>query len=176
MVALESEDIVVDLAGKRGAAGGDVVEIWRPLKLKHPVTGKVVTDRFRIGSLKLTQVRDVLSLARVDGKLTRAAEPGDIVILRKAKLESTPTKPTLKTEKPATPDVSAVSFGAGAEPVDPDARFVSELFDRLKGTTVSQRIIAYEDYVRNNPEGRYAVVLWEEAAQLRRLLAHDSAG
>ncbi len=176
VVALESEDIVVDLAGKRGAAGGDVVEIWRPLKLKHPVTGKVVTDRFRIGSLKLTQVRDVLSLARVDGKLTRAAEPGDIVILRKAKLESTPTKPTLKTERPAAPDVPAVSFGAGAEPVDPDARFVSELFDRLKGTTVSQRIIAYEDYVRNNPEGRYAVVLWEEAAQLRRLLAHDSVG
>ena len=36
VVALENDDIVVDLAGKRGAATGDVVELWRPLKLQAP--------------------------------------------------------------------------------------------------------------------------------------------
>ncbi len=83
VVALESDDVVVDLAGQRGAATGDVVELWRPLKLKHPVTGKIISDRFRIGTLRLTQVRDALALARPEGKLARPAAAGDVVILRK---------------------------------------------------------------------------------------------
>lgn len=188
VVALESDDIVIDLAGKRGASSGDVVELWRPLKLKHPVTGKTVTDRFRIGSLKLTQVRDRLSLARADGKLARAAEPGDIVILRKVQLDDVPgpsgpsvKKLPLPEARPAKPlatarpaDASGAAEDEQRAPADPEAQQVAALFDGLKGADLTRRIISYEDYVRENPEGRYAVVLWEEAAQLRRLLAHDA--
>lgn len=183
VVALENDDIVVDLAAKRGAAGGDLVEIWRPLRLKHPVTGKVVTDRFRIGSLKLTQVQGTLSLSRADGRLARPAQVGDVVILRKAKQDPAPKKlapapklPAAAPDRPVAAPLPPSDAVPSAEPVDPEAQAVSTLFDGLKGANVTQRIIAYEDYVRKNPEGRYAVVLWEEAAQLRRLLAHDAMG
>ncbi len=179
VVALENDDIVVDLAAKRGAAGGDIVEIWRPLRLKHPVTGKVVTDRFRIGSLRLTQVQSTLSLSRADGKLARAAQVGDVVILRKVSLDPTPKKPAAVAKLPAAaagePEPPPPSDAApDAAPADPETQAVSTLFDGLRGANVTRRVIAYEDYVRKNPEGRYAVVLWEEAAQLRRLLAHDA--
>src|SRR5262245_38084780 len=83
VIGVDEGDLVIDLAGKQGAAQGDEVEIWRTLKFKHPVTGRMVTDRFLIGSLKLTQVRTDLALARPEGKLTRQAEVGDIVVLHK---------------------------------------------------------------------------------------------
>lgn len=196
VVALEKDDVIVDLAGKRGASSGDVIELWRPLKLKHPVTGKIVTDRFRFGSLKLVQVRDRLSIARPDGKPSREILPGDIVVLRKARfvepkkpkpapLPKAPEKPKPPPEKPAAPEQPGVgvlpptapSATPSPEPApaaDPDTQLVADMFDQLKGADVTKRIIAYEDYVREYPQGRYAAVLWEEAAQLRRLLAHDA--
>jgi hypothetical protein len=191
VVALEDGDIVVDVAGKRGAANGDVVEIWRPIKLKHPVTGKTVSDRFRIGSLTLTQVRDSLSLARPDGKLARVVQTGDVIILRRVRLVE--AEPAPKPRPPARalpgggalppagappPESTVAQSPADGEvaPQDPDALQVTAIFDALKGADLARRIVAYEDYVRENPEGKYAVVLWEEAAQLRRLLAHDSMG
>src|SRR5688572_9357357 len=54
--------LIVDLASERGASDGDVLELWRPLRLRHPVTGKPVVDRFSIGRVKLTQVRERLAL------------------------------------------------------------------------------------------------------------------
>jgi hypothetical protein len=191
VVALEKDDIIIDLAGKRGAAAGDVVEIWRPLKLKHPVTGKIVTDRFLFGSLKLMQVRDRLSIARAEGRPSRVIQPGDIVVLHKVRLD-TPAKPKPKPpavplkkqpeapkpepEQPAVGVVPAEGTGTTVitQAEDPDTALVADMFDQLKGADLTRRIIAYEDYVRQNPEGRYAVVLWEEAAQLRRLLANDA--
>lgn len=168
VVSLENGDVVVDLARQRGAAAGDIVELWRPLKLRHPVTKKIVTDRFRIGSLRLTQVRDALSLARAEGKLDRAVEAGDVVILRRAQLVETPPAPG-EVPKATLPPPTAPA-PEGAMPVDAEAAEVIAMFEALRNRDVATRITAYEDYVRKHPEGRFAAVLWEEAAQLRRLL------
>src|SRR5262245_15340085 len=68
VLQIDDAALIVDLAGARGASDGDVLELWRPLRLRHPVTGKPVVDRFLIGRLKLTQVRDRLALAKIEGK------------------------------------------------------------------------------------------------------------
>src|SRR5262245_20552945 len=47
VLSIDQEDIVLDLGSAKGAADGAVVEIWRPFKLRHPVTGRTLTDRFR---------------------------------------------------------------------------------------------------------------------------------
>jgi hypothetical protein len=161
VVGLDSDDIVVDLAGDRGAETGDLVEIWRPLRLKHPVTGKVITDRFKIGTLRLTQVRDKLSLARPDGKLSRTPQAGDVVLMPKA----VPVAPAAPT---------AVAPKAAEKQLDPEASEVSVLFDSLRGQSVARRVMAYEAYVRKDPNARYSAVLWEEAQHLRKLLLLES--
>src|SRR5690242_10554649 len=81
VLELDNGDIIVDVAADDGAKNGAIVELWRPLKLKHPVTGAEISDQFLIGRLRLTQVRTSLSLARPFGSLARDAEPGDIVVL-----------------------------------------------------------------------------------------------
>ena len=58
--------------------------------------------------------------------------------------------------------------------MDAEAAEVTRIFDSLSGADITTRIIRYEDYVRKHPQGRYAVVLYEEAAQLRKLLKLES--
>src|SRR6185312_4075482 len=85
VLAVQGDVLVVDLSAARGASHGASVEFWRPIKLKHPVTGKVLTDRFLIGALELVQVRPTMALAKATAPLARPAEVGDVVILAVAK-------------------------------------------------------------------------------------------
>jgi len=94
VVALDGEELVVDLGTGQGATEGAIVEIWRPLRLRHPVSGKMLEDRFRIGSLELRQVRTALSLAKPSGELTRAPQKGDVVILQRIVAPSSPSRPS----------------------------------------------------------------------------------
>ena len=193
VVAFELGDVVVDIAGDRGAANGGLLELWRPLTLKHPVTGQMVSDRFLIGRLRLTQVRGALALAHPEGKLTQPAQPGDIVVFHHPvaaaarPLVSKPSASESETQSteltpPATPnpldvvkpDGSTAEAPTSPPAIDADTAEVSALFDRLRGAGVATRVLAYEGYVKRHPHGKYAVVLYEEAAQLRRLVAFDA--
>jgi hypothetical protein len=201
VVAFELGDLVVDIASDRGATAGAVLELWRPLTLKHPVTGQMVSDRFLIGRLRLTQVRGALSLAHADGKLLEPAQPGDIVVLRRAgaapKALVTAKSAANASEPQAKPSEGSASAAPGstnpdasganateaarpsatvepAAPVDADSAEVSALFDHLRGAGVAARVLAFEGYVKRHPRGKYAAVLYEEAAQLRRLLLLES--
>jgi hypothetical protein len=181
VVALYDGDVIIDLSRAKGATEGAVVELWRPLKLRHPVTGETLTDRFRIGRLRLTQVQGTLSVARPDGKLARPAEAGDVVILRSAKPpaiaaypeEAAPaTKP--EPEPPARPAPTPATPAARA-PSDPDAENVLSILEAVRGKGVRTRILAYERHVKERPNSRYAAVLWEEAQKLRALVALEVA-
>jgi hypothetical protein len=198
VVQLSEGDIVVDLAHQRGATDGAVVELWRPLAVKHPVTGVVINDRFLIGRLKLVQVRDALSLARAEGKLARAAQAGDIVILRLPKPPAggtaktpvvapiappaaTPAAAALTNAPPATESHVNANAPSPCDEVaksacDSDSLEVSKLFDGLRGQSPRTRILAYEAFVTRRPKGRYAIVLYEEAQQLRKLVGLLSSG
>ena len=199
VLELSEGDIVVDLAHQRGASDGAFVELWRPLAVKHPVTGQVINDRFLIGRLKLVQVREALSLARADGKLARAAQAGDIVILRLPKAAPAPlAKPVVAGPGPVEPpqplpapgvapatapvpgeassSTQAPCDDSGKSACDTDALEVSKLFDGLRGQSPRTRILAYEAFVTRRPKGRYAIVLYEEAQQLRKLVGLLSSG
>ncbi len=166
VVNVETEDLVVDLGASRGAAEGDEVEIWRPLRLRHPVTGKILTDRFLIGRLRLGQVRPTLALAKPEGKLSRAPELGDVVILVKGPLPPLPAG-SMQPAAAATPGSKAMPNG---EPADEDAKLLSAIFDSLRGADIPTRIRAYDAYVNAHPQARYVRVLWEEGRALRKLL------
>lgn len=168
VLALQGEELVLDLGAGRGAFDGATVEVWRPVKLKHPVTGKVLTDRFRIGALDLIQVRGTMSLARASGTLSRPAEVGDVVVLAGRGAPVAPSGP--RPSEPAEP----AAPGAEKVPEDPDARAVTEMFEALKGADLATRIARYESYARSKPQSRFVRVLQEEAAALRELVVSRS--
>lgn len=178
VLALDNGDLVLDLGNAKGVHEGQVVELWRPLRVKHPVTGEVLADRFRIGALKLTQVQATMSLARVEGEPSRAPAPGDRVVVERIEQSDASEPPTAKPGATTSPVVrlpssaSTASSGAPAPCVitDPEASELSRLFAALGGAAPEARIAAYASYVRAHPKSRFAPVLREEAQQLHAQL------
>jgi len=177
VIAMDGPDVVLDLGTTQGLHSGDVVEIWRPIKLKHPVTGKLITDRFRTGDLSLNQVRGNLSWARPVGTLERPVAIGDIVQCARAS-EVTSDSMTPKAAVPSR-ETSSVNAAAGAQaapaaqahprkesPADADALQVAQLFESMQGRAPLDRAEQYEQFVRSR-RTRFARTLLEEAALLR---------
>jgi len=164
VVANDGGDLILDVGGAKGLKDSDVVEIWRPVQVRNPVTHALLSDRFLIGHLKLTQVRSALSLAAPDGALTRAPKVGDVVIAHRA---SAPQAPAV--EHPAatasTAATAATTAGASA-PRDPDAAELGALFDSLHGASPESRADHYERFARSHPRSRFAGPLLEEARAL----------
>jgi hypothetical protein len=160
VVSIEQADLIIDTGTLAGATQGTVVELWRPVKLRHPVTGRILVDRFRLGQLRLVQVQRTLSIARAEGELRRPAATGDVVVVPELP-KALPVEPRVQDapKAPTAPEVTQ----------DPEEHALSVLFASLKGKEPKVRVEAYEAYVYAHPKGRFVGVLWEEAQALRAL-------
>lgn len=157
LLAIDTGDLVFDI-GRNVVRSGQIVELWRPVRLKHPVTGKVVVDRFKIATVKLTDVQTAMSLGRVDQGTNRPPQTGDILVV--------PHEPDAPT-KPAAPPAAGYN-PAARQPVvitksNPDEQELSELMTSLAGTDLKQRVAAYRGFVKDHPRSPYLRVLTEEA-------------
>jgi hypothetical protein len=172
VVAIDTGELVLDVGAARGVHEGDLVELWRPLRLRHPVTGQMLVDRFRIGTLRLTQVRTALSLSVVEGALSRPPAVGDVVLLAE-RAKELPAKVTPYDNQPSPAPVPSQPSPQASGVVDPDIQALAELMSTLAGSDPSSRTQAYETFVRARPKSRFVKVLREEAAALRA--AHGTA-
>ena len=62
VVALDAEQLVLDV-GKERVKVGDTLRLYRTIEVKHPLTGKLLRDRFPNGSVRVTQAGEALSIA-----------------------------------------------------------------------------------------------------------------
>ena len=166
VIGLDGDDLILDLGAADGLAEGAVVELWRPIKIKHPVTGKVLTDRFRIGTLEIHQARKSMSLAAPSGALTRKPERGDVVLVARGAPTGSSPSPQAPTTAAGTATPPEVMFS----PEDIEARAIGVMLEQLTGADLATRIGRYEELARIRPQGKYTRTLVEEAAALRQLL------
>lgn len=179
VIALDAGDLVLDLGALRGAAEGDLVELWRPLKLRHPLTGRTLSERFRIGSLRLKQVRPAMALATPEGTPDRPPLAGDVVVLRKASKSPAGTPPKGPAPGPGTPDPGspgAPTGGPEATPQDPETEALTKMLLELQGSAPETRAERYEAFVLRWPLGKTTRVLREEAYLLRTLVKQTAQG
>ncbi len=185
VTAVDGADLYLDIGDARGATDGAEVELWRTVRTTHPVTRAVVSDRFRIGTLKLAQVRPKLSLGHVDGKPDHPPMVGDVVILHGSgeagrpalpppatpPKETKPIKGPPQNEPPTKPDAAPPPLPAHVGPAArTEADDVADLVRGLSGDGIAPRILAYERFARAHPGSPYARPLLEEAQALRQLL------
>jgi hypothetical protein len=182
IVGLEEERLIVDVGRRAGAVVGDVAELWRPLALRHPVTGQLVSDRYRTGSLRITEVLEVVSFAEVSGSLRQPARPGDIVVMHTVRAVA-PTK-AAPAEPPANPAAKSPKGDDAAKspkgdehgaPTDADAESAALLVDSLRGKALPQRIQSLEAWLSGNASSRYARAIGEELYLLRQLAAGQAS-
>jgi hypothetical protein len=166
---------VIDLGRDKGAHEGQTIELWRPMRVRHPLSGQMLADRFKIGTLRLTQVQSTLSLAKLDGESLRPPATGDVVVVPEGLRPQAPPNPTNKAtpapkidSAPApSPSPSSPAPPPRTVPADPDARALSDLFVALEGSDPASRARAYESFVEKHPKSRFAKVLREEVVALR---------
>jgi hypothetical protein len=182
VIEVQGTDLVLDLGASTGLRDGDVVQIWRPLSLRHPVTKRLISDRFLIGELVLVQVRPSMTLARYNDPLARTPEVGDVVLLPEVAVAK-PTGALAATAAGAsspvatsqsTPAVGAQPGGAkpgapsaAAVPKDIHAQRISMLMMALRGATPERRAQAYEKLAESDVGTPYATALRDEARALR---------
>lgn len=163
VVGVEDGKFVVDVGARAGATAGLTAELWRPLKLKNPATGRTVEDRYRIGALRITEVLDVMSFAEPEGESRRPPAPGDIIVVR------------VERPAPATPPpprgASESAAPAPTPSTDPDAAAVTTLIESLHGKRPEERITEMRAWLGRNARNRFARSIAEEVATLQRLMA-----
>jgi hypothetical protein len=167
VVEVQEGDLVLDVGGRRLVVG-QRVELWRPVAIKHPVSKRVVKDRFYIGDLEITQVRPSLSMARQHSELARAPQAGDIVLVPgSAAPPIADAYPAEAAAEAPAPAASPSNAPAGGEVLSKDTRAVLALFAAMRGATRERRAEEYERFARSHPDSKYRVFLLEEAQALR---------
>lgn len=163
IIGEEEGNLVIDIGARVGASAGDAGELWRPVQMRHPVTKRVVEDRYRIGTVRLSDALQVMSFAHVEGDVRQEPRPGDIVVMRVAPPEA------LLAPSPAKKTETAVGG-----PRDHDADAVVALVESSRGKDLGARIDSLEAWLRTNPRNRYSTSLGEELRLLKRLASRPT--
>jgi len=171
VVEVQQGDLVLDVGVSARLVVGQRVQIWRPLSIKHPVTKRIVKDRFLIGELEIVQVRPSLSLARPWSELAREPLPGDVVLVAGAALPapsnaegSSGVATPSDTTSPSAAMQPSPSTGEG---MDGDTRGVLALFGAMQGASRQRRATEYERFARSHRDSKYVAFLLGEAEALR---------
>jgi hypothetical protein len=149
VLAVDGEMVVLDVSEATGAKVGNVVELWRPLRLRHPVSGELIEDTVLIGKMRLSQVRAKLSLAKPIGELVEPLVAGDVVILGDDEGAAAYRHDELQQPEPS-PAVSARSMDAAA---------VDAMMITLRGASLRKRVATYDAFLRKYPDSAYAATL-----------------
>ena len=162
IVALEGGDVFVDLGSAGGAASGDEVTVFRVIEARQPGTGKLLRDRFPVGTMKLAEVGAVLSLARPEPELARQLAVGDEVAFvapRKAVVA--------KRLEPTTAGAACVPAPVAPPPPD-ELGPVAAAWNRTIGLPPRARAVEWERFVAAHPGSPLKKVVAREAAALHK--------
>ncbi|MBI5499696.1 MAG: hypothetical protein HY907_05605 [Deltaproteobacteria bacterium] len=164
MLRIDGDEVLVDLGSADGVHPGDEVRLYRRISVEHPVTHRVIEDRFPLGDEQLEQVAERMAIIVVDTPLDHPPTVGDTVVL----LRSTPA-----LETPAPPDSCPVCPSCPVQPVcemDPQARALLDAFGRTLGQPIEQRIGVWEAYLAANPATPWSSVVSADVESLRAML------
>lgn len=165
VVRLEAGEMYFDIGRAAGLMPGRPVRVKRPIQLRHPVTGKMVTDELPLGGVTVSVVGESLSMAIPEGELAAAVQVGDVVealIPREEPVAAPPPKPKKPPRpRPAPPPQEPLPS------VDADTERVLAVWRQTGGQSLEVRIAAWEAFLAQYPESPYAPAIVEELDTLR---------
>lgn len=166
IVRIEAKEIYFNISTRDGLNRGSSLRIKRPIKLRHPVSGKQITDWLPIGRAQVTMAGGTLGMARIEDGLLAQVAVGDIV--ETLVLEDTlePEPPPTPTPPSPPPSTEPIKLGPLPE-LDAHTRQVLTLWQSTSGATVEVRIGAWEDFLARFPDSRYAAAIHEDLEVLR---------
>jgi hypothetical protein len=160
IVRVDESGIVVDAGSVMGVENGVAYIVYRPISVRHPLTGRTLRDRFPIGNIVVRHAGQSLSLAHPEGTLTRPPLVGDVLVPVRAVpipvLQYVPSvsRPDMAQQTHVDPLPSAAAQ-SGVSPVNSEERELFETFTSTLGREIFERIRIYESFLRAHPNSAY---------------------
>lgn len=139
VVRIDGDDVFIDVGASR-APRGAVLDVFRSIEVRHPVTRQPLRDRFLVGRVQVLQAGETLGVARIVGTPWRPLQVGDEV--RGDRPE--PVAPTPQEGPVAVPSTAVAA---------PDAQTQELLRVWLAtlGRSPTERVALYRTFVARNP-------------------------
>ncbi|MBI5517219.1 MAG: hypothetical protein HY909_25795 [Deltaproteobacteria bacterium] len=179
VLRIDGSQLVVDLGHAQGVETGSTFTLYRPLTVTHPVTRRVLRDRFPIGRIVLDHAGQTLSVAHAEGAFSRPPSAGDVVVPARVtpfRQEPSETPAPAPAPRPGTPPqgpaplVAPPPTAPAAPEGPPEEREATALFVSTLGAAPEQRVQRYERFLRERPGSPYAPRIVAEVSALRALL------
>lgn len=174
VVMVTDKEIVFDAGTRAGVEAGDRVRLYRTLTVHHPVTGQQITDKFPIGTVRVAEASELLSIIKQTKALKHPAKVGDLVLLPQPETEKKPAPTATPSEAPAPKPTPPKPAGA-----DGDKRALGAAFTATLGKSLVVRLGQYRAFLEAYPDSVYAKAVTREVAWLESIqqkLAAEAAG
>jgi hypothetical protein len=172
VLRIDGNEVLVDVGLADGVRPGDGVRLYRRISVEHPVTHRVIEDRFPLGEEELAQVAERMSIIVIDRPLDHPPTVGDSVVLLGGGPEPLPEpEPPVVVcqECPACPAAAPCEL-------DPEARALLEAFGRTLGQSLDQRIVVWEQYLAAHRDEPWTRVVAADVESLRAMLRSMRGG
>lgn len=176
IVRVDKGELFLDLGTDAGLQVGEAIEVFRRIEIRHPVTNRMIVDRFPIGTATISEAGRLLSIVDDFDDLQPPPRVGDLFDYGRPRSSRPPATPP--ATPPGTPNVTP---SAPTTPTPspntvevPAADPILRVFELTLGLPIRDRINLWEDWVQANPRSPRVGAVREEIASLSRMLASAS--
>jgi hypothetical protein len=166
VLAVNGQDIYVDLGAKDGVGAGSELELLHEIVAKDPRSGATLRDRFALGTITVGKSGNAISIAHADGDLAKRVMEGDHVRLvseKRAFVDPWAEQVLASKGQVAPPPVAPTPTGT---PVDHVA-LAREAWQETLGQQPATRIQRWQALLVKDPQSPYRRAIELEMASLR---------
>jgi hypothetical protein len=172
---IDGDEIVID-AGRARVESAHELIVYRAIEVRHPITRKLLRDRFVIGSLQVVQPGEALSVTKASGAPAHPFAVGDVVELRAPPPTAAgePVAATLAPDASSAPaqaaatDLPAGAPGSSTATLTAERELLSYWYASL-AQDPERRARLYLAYLQRNPSSPYKDFVAGEIRYLREL-------
>lgn len=192
VLRIDGAEFVIDLGLGAGLEQGMLVTLYRTVKVRHPVSGKELLDRFAVGQTEAIEVVQSMAILQPDAEVAKLLRVGDRVqvVLPEPKAKVAPAaeqKPPPRDDAAAKvcqpcPVCPPVHAQPGAPPPAQELVAADRVFRACLGRQPAERIQLWQDYLEQFPGSSVrkaveseidALAEWMRAGQLARRVERE---
>jgi hypothetical protein len=166
VLAIQGQDIYVDMGAKDGVGAGSELELLHEVVARDPRSGSTLRDRFALGTITVVKSGTSISVAHADKDLTKRVLVGDQVRLASAKRTFVDPWAEQVAASKGEPKPQPIAAPAPGPAVD-HAGLARQAWQDTLGQPYDQRIARWVKLLEQDPQSPYRKAIEGEIASLK---------
>jgi hypothetical protein len=179
VVAVDGQDIYIDLGAKDGVGAGTELELLHEVTVRDPRNGALLRDHFSLGSITVVKAGEKVAVARADEELRKRVLAGDRVRMVSAKRNfvdpwAEQVAATKGAGAPAIVPTAPSTPATPGKPID-HAELAKKAWADTLGKPLEARVQRWIDLLKEDPRTPYITAVQREIATLKGQIAQRDA-